>query len=190
MSYPTTPKFNALNLQSESPTLFSETVSGRMQSRKIGGQKWTFTAAYPPMTRAEFNPVFAYIVAQEGRHGVFTVVPTMISNTSGTASGTVTCSAASLGAKSVTIAGLTGALKAGDVVKFSGHSKVYMLTADRSSDGAMAFTPALIVAVTTSDTVVYSDVPFTVRLANDFQGYKLGGGNFFKYEVDFVEALS
>jgi hypothetical protein len=190
MSYPTTPKFNAINLQSESPTLFSETVSGRMQSRKIGGQKWTFTATYPPLTRSEFNPVFAYVVALEGRHGVFTVVPTEISTSSGNPSGTVTCAAAALGAKSVTIAGLTGALKAGDVVKFSGHNKVYMLTADRSGNGAMAFTPALITAVTTSDTVTYANVPFTVRLSNDVQGYKLGAGNFFKYEVDFVEALS
>ena len=102
----------------------------------------------------------------------------------------MTCSAAALGSKSVTIAGLTGALKAGDVVKFSGHTKVYMLTADRSGNGAMVFTPALITAVTTSDTVTYSNVPFTVRLSNDVQGYKLGAGNFFKYEVDFVEALS
>jgi len=190
MSYPTSPKFNAINLQSESPTLFSETVSGRMQSRKISGQKWTFTATYPPLTRTEFNPVFAFTVLQSGRHGVFTVTPTEISTSSGNPSGTVTCSAAALGATSVTIAGLTGALKAGDVVKFSGHDKVYMLTADRSGNGAMAFTPALITAVTTSDTVIYINVPFTVRLANDVQGYQLGAGMFYKYEVDFIESLS
>jgi|TARA_R110002167_G_scaffold12315_1_gene52447 hypothetical protein len=189
MTYPTSPKFNAINLQSESPTLFSESVNGRQQSRKIGGQKWTFTATYPLMTRTEFNPVFAYAVALKGRHGVFTVAPTEISTTSGTASGTVSTSAAIKGALSVTISGLTGALKAGDVVKFSGHSKVYMLTADRSGNGAMAITPALVEAVGT-ETVTYNDVPFTVRLANDVQGYQFGAGNFFKYEVDFIEALS
>ena len=189
MSYPTSPAFNAINLKSESPTLFSESVNGRQQSRKIGGQKWTFTASYAPLTRTEFNPVFAFVVSQQGRHGVFTVVPTEISNTSGTASGTVTTSAATLGAASVTVSGLTGALKAGDLVKFSGHTKVYMLTADRSGSGAMAITPPLISAVG-SETVTYTNVPFTVRLANDIQSYKLSVGNFFKYEVDFVEALS
>jgi hypothetical protein len=189
MSYPTTPAFNAINLKSNSPTLTSSAVNGRMQSRKIGGQKWSFTASYAPLTRSEFQPVFAFTVAQNGQHGVFTVVPTGISSTNGSASGTVTTSAAIKGALSVTVAGLTGDLKAGDVVKFSGHDKVYMLTADRSGAGSMAFTPALVEAVGTEQ-VIYTDVPFTVRLANDVQGYQLGAGMFYKYEVDFVEALS
>ena len=189
MSYPTSPAFNAINLSSQNPTLYSEAVNGRQQSRKIGGQKWTFTASYATMSRGEFSPVYAFTVAQNGRHGVFTVVPDGISSTSGTASGTVTTSAAIKGVTSVTVAGLTGALKAGDVVKFSGHDKVYMLTADRSGDGAMEFTPPLIAAVGT-ETVVYNSVPFTVRLANDVQSYKVNSGMFYKYEVDFVEALS
>ena len=189
MSYPTTPKFNAINLQSESPTLFSETVSGRMQSRKIGGQKWTFTASYPPLTRSEFNPVFSFVVSQQGRHGVFTIVPTGINSTNGTATGTVATSSAVKGAASVAISGLTGVLKAGDLIKFSGHSKVYMVTQDRSGNGSLLITPPLISAVGT-ETVTYNSVPFTVRLANDIQGYKFGAGNFFKYEVDFIEALS
>ena len=189
MSYPTSPAFNALNLESSSPTLFSTAINGRMQSRKIGGQRWTFTASYAVMTRTEFNPVFAYVVSQQGRHGVFTIVPTGISSTNGTASGTVTCAATAKGLGSVTVAGLTGALKAGDMVKFSGHSKVYMVTADRSGVGAMAITPTLVEAVTSSDTVTYNDVPFTVRLSNDIQGYKVSSGMQFKYEVDFVEAL-
>jgi hypothetical protein len=189
MSYPTTPAFNAINLSSNNPTLYSEAVNGRMQSRKIGGQKWSFTASYATMTRSEFNPVFAFTVAQNGRHGVFTVVPTGISSTNGSASGTVTTSATSKGIASVAVTGLTGDLKAGDVVKFSGHDKVYMLTADRSGDGAMAITPALIEAIGT-ETVTYDNVPFTVRLANDVQSYQVSSGMFYKYEVDFIEALS
>ena len=189
MSYPITPAFNAINMQSNSPTLMSTAISGRMQSRKIGGQRWSFTASYASLTRSEFQPVFAFSVAQNGQHGVFTVVPVGISSTNGTASGTVTTSAAAKGLLSVTVAGLTGDLKAGDMVKFSGHDKVYMLTADRSGVGAMAITPALVEAVG-SEQVIYTDVPFTVRLANDVQSYKLGAGMFFKYEVDFIEALS
>jgi hypothetical protein len=189
MSYPISPAFNAINLSSNTPSLYSEAVNGRMQSRKIGGQKWSFTASYATMTRLEFNPVFAFTVAQNGRHGIFTVVPSEISNTSGTASGTVTTSAASAGVTSVTIAGLTGDLKAGDVVKFSGHDKVYMLTGDRSGDGDIDFTPALINSVG-AETLIYNSVPFTVRLDNDVQSYKVSSGMFYKYEVDFIEALS
>jgi hypothetical protein len=189
MSYPTSPAFNAVNLESINNNVFSEAVNGRMQSRKLGGQQWAFTAIYATMTRTEFNPVFAFIVSKSGRHGVFTVVPTGISTTNGTASGTITTTAAASGATSVTVSGITGDLKAGDVVKFSGHDKVYMLTADRSGAGAMAITPPLIEAVGT-ETVTYTNVPFTVRLANDVQSYKVSSGMFYKYEVDFIEALS
>tara|TARA_R110002074_G_scaffold96910_2_gene210448 strand:- start:3392 stop:3961 length:570 start_codon:yes stop_codon:yes gene_type:complete len=189
MSYPTTPAFNGINLISNNGTLYSESVSGRQQSRKIGGQKWTFTASYAPMINSEFNPVFGFIMEQDGRHGIFTVVPVGISSTSGTGSGTVATSAASKGAVSVSVTGLTGDLKVGDVVKFSGHDKVYMLTADRSGAGVMTFKPALVEAVGV-ETVIYNNVPFTVRLAGDVQGFQLGAGLFYKYEVDFVEALS
>ena len=189
MSYPTTPKFNAVNIESDSPTLFSETVSGRMQSRKIGGQKWRFSASYASLKRSEFQPVWAFCVAQQGRHGVFSVVPPVISSTSGTASGSVTCSAAAIGDTSVTISGLTGGLKAGDFVKFAGHTKVYMLTADRSGNGAVSIEPALISTVSASEQLVYNDVPFTVRLANDVQTYDTGVGGIYEYEIDFVEAL-
>ena len=190
MSYPVTPKFSAVNLESDSPTLFSETVSGRMQSRKIGGQKWKFSAAYAPMTRAQFQPVWAFVVAQQGRHGVFTVIPTELSNTNGTASGSVLTNATgAIGDESIAVDGLTGDLKAGDFIKFAGHDKVYMLTADRSGVGSISFTPGLIADVPNNEQVVYNDVPFTVRLANDIQTYNTGVGNLFEYEVDFVEAL-
>jgi len=189
MSFPVTPVFNAVNFKSNSPTLFSETVSGRMQSRKVGGQKWSFSATYPPMTKADFKPVWAYLVAQQGRHGVFTVTPPVVASTSGTGTGTVTCSAASIGATAVTIAGLTGTLEAGDFIKFAGHSKVYMLTADRNGAGAIAIEPALVAAVTSSEQMYYSDVAFTVRLANDLQEYSLGVSQLYKIELDFVEAL-
>lgn len=188
MSYPVTPKFSAINLESDSPTLFSETVSGRMQSRKIGGQKWRFTASYPAMTRADFQPVWAFTVAQQGRHGVFTIIPTDISSSNGNPSGSVTCSAALIGDTSVTISNLTGTLKAGDFVKFN-HSKVYMLTADRVGSGVISIEPPLIAGVNATEVMVYTNVPFTVRLASDIQMYNTGVGGLYEYEVDFVEAL-
>jgi hypothetical protein len=189
MSYPTSPVFNAVNMTSQSPTLFSETISGRQQSRKIGGQKWTFTATYPPMTQAEFQPVWAFVVGQQGRHGTFTITPPVIAGTSGTGTGTVTCTAAAIGAVAITITGLAGTLKAGDFIKFANHTKVYMLTADRSGAGAIAIEPALVEAVADSEQMYYNDIAFTVRLANDIQSYKLSGNQLFAYEIDVVEAL-
>jgi len=188
MSYPTTPKFSSINVTSDDPTLVSVAVSGRMQSRKISSQRWMFSAAYPPLTRAEFQPVGAYIDALRGRHTVFTIVPTEIGTTVGTVSGTGTCTSTAAGLNSVPMTGITGTLKAGDFIKFSGHTKVYKLTADRAGDGNLSIVPPLIAAVTT-DTITYTDVPFTVRMKNDIQQYTIGVDMLHKYEVDFVEAL-
>ena len=71
----------------------------------------------------------------------------------------------------------------------SGHSKVYTLTADRNGAGSLSVAPPLVENVISSDTVIYNSVPFTVRLGNDVQSYELGRAGFYKYEVDFVEAL-
>ena len=189
MSYPTTPIFNSLAPESNSPTLMSTAISGRMQSRKVAGQYWTFTASYPPLKAVDFKPVNSFVIKQGGQHGVFTIVLPVESDTSGTASGVVASSPAIKGAVSVSVTNLTGTINDGDFIKFAGHSKVYMVTADRAGAGAMAITPALVEAVGTEQ-VIYNDVPFTVRLAGDAQKWALGMSGFYKYEVDFIEALS
>ena len=141
------------------------------------------------MTRAEFMPVYAFILAQNGQFETFQFVPPVVGSTSGTATGTVTTSgSASIGATSVTLTGLTGVLKAGDYIKFANHTKVYMLMADRSGNGSVAIQPPLIATVGSGQGVTYNNVPFTVRLNNDVQQYSLNGYERYVYEVDMVEA--
>jgi hypothetical protein len=121
---------------------------------------------------------------------VFTIIHTEIASTTGTATtSTVTCTAAAIGDSTVATTGLSGTLKAGDFIKFSGHDKVYRLTADRAGNGNLSIVPPLIVAVTT-DTVTYNNVPFTVRLNNDVQEYAIGVDMLHKFEVDFMEVIS
>jgi hypothetical protein len=142
------------------------------------------------MTRAEFMPIYAFILSQKGQLESFQFVPPVVGSTSGTATGSVTTNGASaIGATSITIAGLTGTIKAGDFIKFSTHTKVYMVTSDRSGAGAMTIEPPLFVAVATSVAITYNSVPFTVRLNNDVQQYRLAGYERYTYEIDMVEAL-
>jgi len=188
-TYPSTPEFSAVKLESLQPNLVTETRTGRRQVRSVGGQRWAFTAKYNDLTRAEFMPVYAFVIAQAGQFETFTIVPPVIGSTAGTATGSVTSSAASIGATSVTISGLTGILKAGDFVKFASHSKVYMVAADRSGAGSLSILPALVAAASSGGTVTYNSVPFTVRLNNDIQSYSLSGYDRYNYEVDLVEAL-
>ena len=189
-TYPTTPEFQAINLESRHNNVMSETVSGRMQVRTLGGQRWSFTAKYNPMTRAEFQPVFAFVMSQQGRFGTFTIVPPVIGDASGDVSGTALVNATTAaGATSVAMDGITGTIKAGDFIKFASHSKVYMVTADRAGAGSVSIEPPLVSGVTDNEAITYDSVPFTMRLANDVQSYNLASNEYYEYELDMIEVL-
>jgi len=189
-TYPTTPVFSALNFTSQYFNLSSQTISGRIQVRNIGGQRFSFTASYPPMTRTEFQPVIAFIMKQRGMAETFTIVLPEISDASGDVSGTMLANGAgTIGDTLIGIDGFTGTLKAGDMFKFAGHSKVYMATSDRSGPGALSFEPALISSVSDNEVITYDNVPFTVRLSNDVQEFAIATDLHYSYEIDFVEAI-
>jgi len=189
-TYPTTPEFQAVNLKSTHNNLKSTTISGRVQVRTIGGQKWEFSAKYNPMTRAEFQPVFAFVTSQQGSLGTFTIVPPVVGSTSGTATGTALVNGATgVGATSVPVDGFTGTIKAGDFIKFASHDKVYMVTADLTGAGTLNIQPALVAAVADDNQITYNNVPFTVRLENDVQQWALSGYDRYNFEIDFVEVL-
>ena len=189
-TYPTTPEFEAINLESRHNNVMSETVSGRMQVRTLGGQRWSFTAKYNPMTREEFQPVFAFVMSQQGRFGTFTIVPPVIGDASGDVSGTALVNATTAaGATSVAMDGITGTIKAGDFIKFASHSKVYMVTADRAGAGSVSIEPPLVSSVTDNEAITYDSVPFLMRLANDVQSYNLASNEYYEYELDMIEVL-
>jgi len=189
-TYPTTPEFQAINLESRHNNVMSETVSGRMQVRTLGGQRWSFTAKYNPMTREEFQPVFAFVMSQQGRFGTFTNVPPVIGDASGDVSGTALVNATTAaGATSVAMDGITGTIKAGDFIKFASHSKVYMVTADRAGAGSVSIEPPLVSGVTDNEAITYDSVPFLMRLANDVQSYNLASNEYYEYEPDMIEVL-
>jgi hypothetical protein len=188
-TYPTTPEFQAINLKSTHNNVKSTTVSGRVQVRSIGGQKWAFSAKYNPMTRAEFQPVFAFVTSQQGMLGTFGIVPPVIGSTSGSATGTALVNGStSAGVTSVPVDGFTGDIKAGDFVKF-GHGKVYIVTADRDGAGDISIEPALITAVSDNETMTYNGVSFTMRMNNDVQSYSLSQFEYYTYELDMEEVL-
>ena len=188
-TYPTTPEFQAINVTSRHSNVSSETISGRTQVRSLGGQRFAFSAKYNPMTRAEFQPVFAFVTSQQGRLGSFSIVPPVIGSTSGTATGTALANGGdAIGSTTVTVDGFTGTIKAGDFVKFA-HSKVYMVTADRDGAGDISIEPALVADVSDNEEMVFNDVIFTMRLANDTQEYSLSSNEYYEYEIDMIEVL-
>ena len=189
-TYPASPIFASVGFKSVYYNLSSQSLSGRTQVRNIGGQRFEFSASYSRLLRSEFTPVLAFVMSQRGMAETFSIVLPEISSTSGTATGTVRTNGTSpIGDKTITIDGLTGLLKAGDVIKFASHSKVYMVTQDRSGAGDLSIEPGLEAAVANNTVITYNDVPFLVRLNNDIQEYNIGSASLVDFDVDFIESV-
>ena len=195
--------FTAMELQTNTRSRLTESVSGQTQRIKSGAQYWSFKLKSPPLSRSDFNAIYSFIVQQDGQVEAFTVVPPVISSTTGTAAGTVTVAdvntvdplmGTSAGSSSVGVSGGTGTLKKGDLIKFSNHNKVYMLTEDVDLDGStvdqVSFYPPLIESVTGgATTITYNSVPFTVFFNNDQISYELLTDGLYRYEIDVREEL-
>jgi hypothetical protein len=189
-AYPTTPVASSIAIIGITPTLVSLTHSLKRQARSRGGQRWTMDVAYPPLSRTEFAPIWAFANKQKGQYGTFTYQPPIYKDTSGTATGTLLVNnAAGYAAGSSTIAsdGLTGTLKAGDFIKFAGHDKVYTLTADATT--SLTIEPALMSALSDNEAITYNDVPFTMAFANDQQQMSVSVGGFVAYQISLVEVV-
>jgi len=192
-TYPTTPEFRSMNFASEQKTLTSTTDSGKMFSVQVDGQRFKFSASYPPMSRTDFAPVLAFIMKQRSQKETFQIALPDLKNAKGDVSGTVLVNGShSAGDTTISVDAMTGTLKAGDLIKFA-HSKVYMIvsdvTADGSNEATLTIEPPLREALADDSSVTYDGVEFTVRLINDLQQFNVGVDNYYRYEVDFIEAL-
>ena len=194
--------FNALNFKSEQKTLVSTTDSGKTFRRQVDGQRWTFTVSYPLKTRSDFTPIQAFIIRQRSQKEDFTITFPSYLNAQGSETGTVLVNGVhSAGDTTIAVDGhagdTAGSFKAGDLIKFAGHSKVYMIVADvTSSSNAATVTiePPLRTALTNDSSVTYDSIPFTVHLTSDVQQFEINqndkdGNPIYRYEFDVIESL-
>ena len=193
--------FNAINFKSNQRTLFSETDSGKTFRRQIQGQRFSFTVSYPPMTRADFAPIMAFIVKQRSRKENFTITLPTTFDSQGNETGTLLVNGShSVGDTTIAIDAFAsdGAerLKAGDLLKFA-HDKLYMVVSDvTSSSNAATVTlePALRTALADNSSVTYKSIPTSVHLTSDMQEFKTNandrdGNLLFNFEFDVIESL-
>ena len=197
--YPTNPSFEAVNFKINTPTIVSETNSGKARRVGMGVSYYTFTVKHPNMTPVDAGQITGFVSQCFGPQLSFTVVLPEISYTKSTnpPTGTVTVATnAAIGVKQVGISGAGNTktvLKAGDFFKFNdaGHDKVYMCVSDcvSNSGGAatLYFSGSLTKAVTTSTTLTLTAVPFTVILAEDLQEFDVGIGGITTMSLDMRE---
>ena len=197
-TFPTT-NFKSIKWQSNNNIITSETLTNKVFTKDLGGQYFSFTLSSVPLQRSEFGTINAFITKQRGTFDTFTIVPPVIGTTQGTfdnsgGSNLQVDASANIGDSVITVIPTGGGtLKAGDIIKFSNHDKVYMLAADVTLVNAVQNTieifPNLLTAQTTSQTVLTQDVPVKVRLDNDVQEYKTAVDGVYEYEIDVVETL-
>ena len=196
-AFPTSPISNGINITSNQTTIVSTAINGRRQARQLQNQRWSMTVSFPPMTRASFAPIFAFITAQRGKKETFTYTPPIIDDSLGTETGSVLVNGVHAVADTTiamdAFAGDgAGRFKAGDFIKFASHDKVYMVVSDvTSSSNAATVTiePPLTTALADNSAVTYDSVPFTVALKNDVQEFQIGQDALYRYELDFIEVI-
>tara|TARA_R100000781_G_scaffold115013_1_gene88474 strand:- start:7529 stop:8131 length:603 start_codon:yes stop_codon:yes gene_type:complete len=195
-TFPSTPAPSSIEVQSIEPTFTSVANNLRRQVRSRGGQRWLFKVTFPPLSRADLASIYAFSVSQKGQYETFNWVPTTIGTTRGSSSETpVVNGALAAGVTAASVDGLTAStsniLRSGDFIKFSGHSKVYMVTADMTSGGSgtatLTFAPELEAAVADNETITISSVPFQVAFASDNRQFNTDASGYYAYEIDLIE---
>ena len=194
--YPVVPEFRGINLSMQDDTIVSRSQNGRRLARKAGGQFFSLTLTYPPLDLAGVAPVRGAIAKARGQFNTFTVIPPNLKDPQGTQITPTTVSVdAPVGSTSISVtgAGATSTFKAGDILGFNNHVKVYMVVDDSVAVAGVAtisFVPPLITSVVAASTsAIHSDVPFTVALTNNLQKFSTSVNGFSSYELDVEESF-
>jgi len=60
------PGYRSVQLTSNSKIMKTRTNSGRVVARAVSGQHWELAISYNPLTRAEFEPIYNFLLNQRG----------------------------------------------------------------------------------------------------------------------------
>lgn len=209
-NYTAGPGFASVEFASEQPVSISRTNSGRVMSRAIVGQRWKIKISYNPMTRAQFEPVYNFLLEKRGRLKPFFITLPQHTPRSATSSTYTVQSNLTAGTDNIlcTVSSDTNAnLKPGDMITIadsgnSNHKKAYQIvrvndsTNKLSSDSALNTTterrlyivPPLAKAVNSSATLSYTTPLIRVVQTADVQEYSIGTNNLYQFSLNLEEA--
>ena len=197
--FPTTVNFSALQFKDNRPTLVNQTISGKKQVRQLGSQYFSFTVQMPPMKQENAQAYFAFLQKQKGSFEDFTIAAPLDNLGAGKAETDIqVVGSHSLADASIALDGFTasqsGALKAGDLIKFANHSKVYMVQSDIDSNSSGELTvlisPNLVAALADNEAVTVNKPSFTVYLENNEIMYSTDASGLYSISFDVREVIS
>lgn len=175
-AFPLSLKRETESLESVFTTFADRSQSGFRNARSGNRHFWRMRVITPKLAPEDYRPFMGFGIKQEGRFQVFTVDSSILGQPMGVATGTpLTNAAASKGASQVVTDGWTNntakILKRGDLIQFSGHRKVYMVTDDTDTNGSgqatVQFKPALVADVADNETVVVRNCQFYMAFTKD-----------------------
>lgn len=195
--FPTDPNFRTLNFKDNRPTLLNQTISGRKQVRQIGSQYFSFTVQMPPLQQEKAQEIFAFLQKQKGSFENFTIAAPL-DNLGASKSETdiLVNGVHSVSDNTIAMDGFsqtTGALKAGDLIKFANHSKVYMVESDVNASGGAAtvtISPNLVSSLANNEAVTVNKPEFTVYLESDEIMYSTDISGFYSISFDVREVIT
>ena len=196
-SFPTNPAPSALKIQSYQPTRVSLSHNLRRSVRTNGAQRWVITADWVGLTRAQFAPIQAFVLAQRGQWDTFTAALPAHKLPQGIATGTPLVNGANQQGRSLATRGwtanLAGVMKSGDFLGIAGQTKVYMVTADANSDNTGSATlliePALLMVPSDNVSLVVRNVPLTLAMGGDTLESAVAPGSIYNFSLQLVEAF-
>jgi hypothetical protein len=184
--FPSSPSFQSVNFKVNTPTLMSETFSGKMRRVGQGVSYYSWEVQYPNLSPLDAGTVVGYVSQCLGPQFSFEIILPEISYTKLTGQTANTPQAGANTAVGATNLLITGCganakvLAAGDLFKFNNHSKVYMcvspVTANSSGVATVYFTSPLVQPVTAGTGLKITAVPFTAILDQDVQEWDVGFG--------------
>ena len=193
--FPTNPNFQALDFKDNRPSLMNQTLSGKRQIRQIGGQYFTFTVSMPPMERVDGQAIYAFLQKQKGMINTFKIgYPLDNLGASKLETDIKVVGTQSAGDANIASDGFsqtTNALRAGDLIKFANHTKVYMVTDDITASGGSAsilISPPLVAAVADNEVITVNKPQFTVYLTGD-TSYTTNATGFYNITFEVREVV-
>jgi len=201
------PGFASVQFTSNQPVAISRTNSGRVTTRAIAGHNWKIAITYNPMTRDEFEPVYAFLQERRGRLKPFEIVLPQYNAPRSTVTSTIAVDGdITAGATNFMVDGVSsGSLRPGDMFNFtdsdnSNHKKVYQvtrvltstdyLTGNQPTDSSHRVyyvTPSIEKSVSNNSTLDYTPT-FRVMLTSDVMEYKLQTNNLYQFSLNLEEA--
>ena len=197
--FPVETGFQTVNFKQQNQTKRTSTQSGRIVRATNSITLWAGTLRFPPMTVVESKGVQAFVARCQGSLNEFDLIIPTISDTSSAYpnQNTYVYTDASAGATSVSVQSDVTSdtiLKAGDIIRFHNHTKVYMVTEDvvvgGSGLGTINFAPNLVVDVpfdSAGYTIETNQVPIRMILSNDLQEFNYRTDDLVGYEIDVQE---